>query len=38
MKQSLLQEKYPVYVAEIGKQETRIRNIDLLSTINWIVA
>jgi hypothetical protein len=28
MKQTLLQEKYPVYVAEIGKQETSSRNID----------
>lgn len=28
MKQTLLQEKYPIYVAEIGKEETRFRNID----------
>lgn len=28
MKQTLLQEKYPVYVAEIGKQETACQNVD----------
>jgi hypothetical protein len=28
MKQTLLQEKYPVYVAEIGKQETACKNVD----------
>lgn len=28
MKQSLLQEKYPVYVAEIDKSETDCRNVD----------
>lgn len=28
MKQTLLQEKYPVYVAEIGKQETSCQNVD----------
>ena len=30
MKQTLLQEKYPIYVAEIGKDETDCRNIDEL--------
>jgi hypothetical protein len=28
MKQTLLQEKYPVYVAEIGKQETACKNVN----------
>jgi hypothetical protein len=28
MKQTLLQEKYPVFVAEIGKDETTCRNVD----------
>lgn len=28
MKQTLLQEKYPIYVAEIGKDETRCTTID----------
>jgi hypothetical protein len=28
MKQTLLQEKYPVFVAEIGKQETACQNVD----------
>lgn len=28
MKHTLLQEKYPVYVAEIGKDETRCQNVD----------
>ncbi|NTV95856.1 MAG: hypothetical protein HGA75_10625 [Thiobacillus sp.] len=28
MKQTLLQEKYPIFVAEIGKDETACRNID----------
>lgn len=28
MKQTLLQEKYPVYVAEIGKDETLFQNIN----------
>lgn len=28
MKQTLLQEKYPVYVAEISKEETRFQNVD----------
>jgi hypothetical protein len=28
MKQTLLQEKYPVFIAEIGKDETTCRNVD----------
>lgn len=28
MKQTLLQEKYPVYVAEVGKQETTCQSVD----------
>jgi hypothetical protein len=28
MKQTLLQEKYPIFVAEIGKNETSCKNID----------
>lgn len=28
MKQTLLQEKYPVFVAEIGKDETDCKNVD----------
>jgi len=28
MKQTLLQEKYPIYVAEISKQETRFQSVD----------
>lgn len=28
MKQTLLQEKYPVFIAEISKQETACRNVD----------
>ncbi|MFA5082535.1 MAG: DUF6858 family protein [Hydrogenophilaceae bacterium] len=28
MKQTLLQEKYPVFVAEIGKDETACKNVD----------
>jgi hypothetical protein len=28
MKQTLLQEKYPVFVAEIGKDETSCKNVD----------
>lgn len=28
MKQTLLQEKYPVFVAEIGKSETGCKNVD----------
>lgn len=28
MKRTLLQEKYPVFVAEIGKDETRCRSVD----------
>ena len=30
MKQALLQEKYPIFVAEIGKTETRFKNVDAL--------
>lgn len=30
MKQTLLQEKYPIYVAEISKSETRYRSVDEL--------
>ena len=30
MKQTLLQEKYPIYVAEIGKNETTYRSVDEL--------
>lgn len=28
MKQTLLQEKYPIFIAEIGKSETRCRSVD----------
>lgn len=28
MKQTLLQEKYPIYVAEISKEESRFQNVD----------
>lgn len=30
MKQTLLQEKYPIFVAEIGKHETRYQTVDEL--------
>jgi hypothetical protein len=30
MKQTLLQEKYPIFVAEIGKNETTYRSVDEL--------
>ena len=30
MKQTLLQEKYPIFVAEIGKAETTYQNVDAL--------
>ena len=33
MKQTLLQEKYPVFVAEIGKGETRCRNVEDVAAI-----
>lgn len=32
MKQTLLQEKYPVYLAEIGKAETSCKNVDDIVT------
>jgi hypothetical protein len=31
MKQTLLQEKYPIFVAEIGKNETTYRSVDELA-------